>query len=108
MVNAVRGIVGSGRTNPGEGWQPYNNNMYITVDTSSADFRSDLDTPVYVISLSGSGAKVGEVVGAAAVYEPTERGFRVYLQHFRDANLPPSQAQEGGWYINWTGVQNLD
>ncbi|MER5297619.1 hypothetical protein ABT382_37320 [Streptomyces pharetrae] len=109
MDNIVRGIVGAGKSTPGEGWQPHNEGIYIDVDTSSANFRSDLDTPVYLISLSGTGGtrRMWNALGASTVHEPTERGFRVYLKHVRDASLPPSQAQEAGWYVNWIGLQKV-
>ncbi|MEV8635859.1 hypothetical protein AB0395_29805 [Streptosporangium sp. NPDC051023] len=95
--------IASGSTQPGQGWQAYGaNGIFIDVDTTSARFTG---RPVYVTSISGTGAQ-WSLVGPSAVYEITATKFRVYVQ-WRDATpISPATAQQYGWFIQWIGYDN--
>ncbi|TDD28989.1 hypothetical protein E1287_31825 [Actinomadura sp. KC06] len=95
--------IGFGSTPPGQGWEIYYDNIYIDVDTSSAEFTG---TPIYIASLGGDGT-MWDYLSASAIYTPTPTGFRVYLQHHKsDQRVEPSHAQQYNFHINWIGVEN--
>lgn len=95
--------IASGRTMPGQGWQPYYGvGVYIDVNTSSAHFTG---TPTYVSSVGGNGNQWA-LTGTSAIYSPTPTGFRIYVRWSDGRAMSPADAQTWGWYVNWVGVDN--
>lgn len=78
--------------------------IYVDVDTSLAGFT---DTPLYFATLGGD-YRQWEVDGINAIYYPTAQGFRIYLRNELDNYLTPDNANERGWYIQWTGVPRTE
>lgn len=95
--------IASGKTAPGQGWQPYANGkgIFIDVDTSSFDFTT---TPVYVTALHGRTSHY-DTVGASSVYSPTPTGFRIYIRRRDGAALQPAFAQQRDWHIQWIAIE---
>lgn len=70
--------------------------MYIDVNTTSSRFEND---PSYVSSLNIQGAHQW-VIGGASIYNPTVRGFRVYIDRVGDVN-----ALKKGWRVHYLGYE---
>jgi hypothetical protein len=84
----------TGRTSA-TAWQASGDDkIYVDVDTSDCGFSS---RPVYLTSLVGS-TKHWDTLGATAIHNVTEEGFRVYV---RRSGVTPGEAEEWGWRINW-------
>ena len=96
----------TGSTIPGStDWVQYGeNSIYVDVDTSLAGFT---ETPLYFASLGGY-YRQWEVDGFDAIYYPTAEGFRIYLRNELDNSLTPDNANERGWYIQWTGIPKTE
>jgi len=96
----------TGSTIPGStNWVQYGeNSIYVDVDTTLAGFT---ETPLYFASLGGYYSQWG-VDGINAIYSPTQTGFRIYLRNELDNSLTPHNANERGWYIQWTGVPKAE
>jgi hypothetical protein len=95
--------IACGHTEPGRGWQNYyGTGICIEVDTSSARFNG---TPVYTTSIGGL-AHHWLLTGTNAVYNSTPTGFTLYLRRSDGTHLEPSDAEAGGWYVNWIGIDN--
>ena len=91
----------SGNTASGSGWLIYDpSTIYITVNTAGCGFTS---APRYFTSIGGLGSHF-ELVGGSAIYSPTATGFSVYVKRNDGGALTPTDAVNGGWYINWTAV----
>jgi hypothetical protein len=90
-----------GKTDPqNTRWVQYSDGgIYVEIDTSSAGFSS---TPYYFTSLGGH-TNNWQAQGAASIYLPTAKGFRVHVGH---RELTAAQAKEWGWYINWIAIGN--
>ncbi|CAL9623553.1 hypothetical protein [Streptomyces sp. enrichment culture] len=101
--------IASGRTAPGQGWQPYmNEGSYLYVDTRSAKFQGN---PTYVASLSSTGGSQLWAAGVSSIYDATKDGFVVYLRWIDDAKrngevLTPDVARRFGFYVNWIGMDS--
>ena len=86
-------------------WMQYGqNSIYVDVDTTLAGFA---EPPLYFASLGGY-YRQWEVDGINAIYYPTADGFRIYLRNELDNYLTPDQANERGWYIQWTGIPRTE
>jgi hypothetical protein len=97
--------ISSGQTSPGQGWRQHTDHgVGLDVDTSSAKFSG---TPTYVISLSGPGGNMWLTTGgSSAVYEPTPKGFKVYLRRADGQPLPVKIVTDDyKWYVNWIGIE---
>lgn len=96
--------IAAGSTTPGAtNWQVYpavENAIYVDVDTSGGNFTS---TPKYVTSIGGDGAH-WEIVGGTAIYNPTPRGFSVYVRFSPKNILSPDIANQNKFHINWIGI----
>jgi V8-like Glu-specific endopeptidase len=98
-MNMFSGSTPAGKTN----WQQYNNDpnsLYVDIDTSAATFST---APLYYTSLGGDGSH-WLAQGVNAVYDVTEKGFRIYL-HYPTA-VTPAQANQWNWHINWVGIES--
>ena len=85
-------------------WQQYpdGEGVFVDVDTSSAGAKT---TPIYITSLGGRLAH-WSTTGATSIYEPTPRGFRVYVRWSVGGPLTPAEANFNQWHINWIAVIN--
>jgi hypothetical protein len=95
--------VASGSTPVGNtAWQQYpdGEGIFLDVDTSSFGFET---TPIYITSLGGKSGHWG-TTGATSIYDPTPKGFRVYVRHSTGGVLTPAGANQLGWHINWIAV----
>lgn len=95
------GITEAGKTN----WRPYKHahqGIVVDVDTSEKHFTK---TPNYVISIHGNGNH-WNLLGTASVYNPTPKGFQVYLRWANDKELTPAYANEQNWRVAWIAVEN--
>lgn len=91
-----------GQTQPGQGWEQYHtDSATLRVDTSAANFSS---TPVYVISVGGTGGHYA-VTGDACVYYPARNQFQVYLRYPTTPFSLGDLARRNGWYVNWIGIE---
>lgn len=98
-----RSSICSGNTAAGTGWSIYNaTTISLTVNTTGCGWGS---TPRYFTSIGGSGSHF-ELVGYTAIYSPSVNGFTIYVKKNDGTNVSPTDAVNGGWYINWTGVGN--
>lgn len=96
--------IAAGSTN-GSSWETHHPGAKLHVDTSSGNFS---DTPVYTISIGGSGGSMWSLTGGTSgVYSPTPTGFDVYLKWADGASLTGEDANSFGWYVNWVGVENV-
>lgn len=97
--------IASGKTKPGAtNWQADGNAIHVDVDTSAAGFSR---TPIYVTSIGGDGSHYG-TTGASAVYNATEKGFRVYIRwdgDYRTTAITPAEANGYKWHINWIAIE---
>jgi hypothetical protein len=95
--------VASGSTPVGNtAWQQYpdGEGIFLDVDTSSFGFET---TPIYITSLGGKSGHWG-TTGATSIYDPTPKGFRVYVRFSSGGELTPAGANQLGWHINWIAV----
>lgn len=104
----------SGQTTKND-WQDYiaygqQYGLYVDVNTSSAGFSK---TPHYVVTLEGNGYH-WRVCGSNAIYNPTTRGFRVYITWADNEGHTPRNpimpltkafAQTQNWHLKWTGIE---
>ena len=83
-------------------WQQYFDGagVFVDVDTSLAGFTT---TPIYITSLGGTNAHWG-TTGATSIYDPTPKGFRVFVRWSGGNPLTPAMANQYGWHINWIAV----
>jgi hypothetical protein len=83
-------------------WQQYSDGegIVLDVDTSSSGFET---TPIYITSLGGKSGHWG-TTGATSIYDPTPKGFTVYVRHSTGGQLTPAGANQLGWHINWIAV----
>lgn len=97
--------IASGKTKPGAtNWVTDGNAIHVDVDTSAAGFSR---TPIYVTSIGGDGSHYG-TTGASAVYNATEKGFRVYIRwdgDYRTTALTAAEANGYKWHINWIAIE---
>ena len=104
--------IASGRTTPGKGWvvDPHHeDHIYIDVDTSAAGFTT---TPVYLCSIGGTEWHC-YTLGGNSVYNPTQKGFRVYLAWARGAakvnrwniNNLTGRSNDRAWHVKWIGIE---
>lgn len=75
--------------------------LYIDVDTSKAKFKK---TPRYFTSLHGIGNHYA-LIGTESIYNPTKKGFRVYIKYFNGIKITVKYAKEQQWVLNWIGVE---
>ena len=93
---------GTGATSGGSDWNAEGSaGLYIDVDTSSASFDANGNTPRYVAQI-GCWSQCWATT--TAVYSPTATGFRAYV-YFVTGGLSSSTASSNGWYITWIGTQ---
>jgi hypothetical protein len=96
--------VASGSTPVGNtAWQQHSDgeSIFLDVDTSSSGFEN---TPIYITSLGGNSGHWA-TTGATSIYDPTPKGFRVYVRHYSTGGvLTPAGANQLGWHINWIAV----
>jgi hypothetical protein len=76
--------------------------VFVDVDTSSAGFTT---TPIYITSIGGNSSH-WVTTGATSIYNPTPRGFRVYVRYSTGQPITPQEANQLGWHINWIAVPN--
>ena len=97
--------VGFGRTSPEKtDWIDYatGGGIYVTVDTSSAGF---INTPLYFTSIGGVSYH-WTVTGGSAIYQPTNKSFRIYVRRPDAVSEITVEAMRiGKWYINWVGIE---
>jgi hypothetical protein len=96
----VTGITEAGKTN----WKVYKNKaegIFVEVDTSDKKFTK---TPNYVISIHGDDNH-WNILGTASVYDPTPKGFKVYLRWKEGDDLTPGYANERNWRVAWIAVE---
>jgi len=97
--------IASGKTKPGAtNWQVNANGLLVDVDTSAAGFTR---TPIYVTSIGGDKYHWG-TTGASAVYNATEKGFRIAIRFegdFTGVAITPETANEYKWHINWIAIE---
>ena len=100
--NIGRCTSGTGATSGGSDWNAEGSaGLYIDVDTSSASFDANGNTPRYVAQI-GCWSQCWATT--TAVYSPTATGFRAYV-YFVTGGLSSSTASSYGWYITWIGTQ---
>jgi hypothetical protein len=94
---AFRVVVG--KTDPQQTpWVQYNDGgISVDIDTANAGFAV---TPYYFTSLGGH-TNNALAQGVTSIYEPTAKGFRVYVNA---RQLTAAQAKEWGWHINWIAI----
>jgi hypothetical protein len=94
--------IGSGQTQPGQGWVDDSPGIYLDVDTTTAGFAG---TPDYVCSVGGR-TQHWDLIGTNTISQPTATGFRVRVQRHDGVAIDPSYAQQRDWYVNWVGIDN--
>jgi hypothetical protein len=95
-----RSILVSGSTPTGKtAWQQYPGGEGVFVDIDTSSFGFDF-TPIYITSLGGTLNSWG-TTGATSIYNPTPKGFRVYVRYATGGSLTPAVANQNGWHINW-------
>ena len=77
--------------------------FYLYVSTESAGFES---TPIYLITLAGKN-DLWRLTGTASVYNPTAKGFEVYLRYpfLINKNDTPDYPNLNQWHLNWVGIE---
>jgi hypothetical protein len=89
-------------------WEPINDGggsgYGLHVDTEAAGFRN---VPAYIISVGG-GADQWRLTGTSAIYNPTAKGFDVYIRHLAWSKAQTKEwanAENRQWHLNWIGIE---
>eukprot|EP00937_MAST-01D_sp_MAST-1D-sp2_P004115 g4115.t1 len=93
---------GCGGTSPqGAGWRQTDAaSVEVEVDTSAARFARE---PNYIVSLVLAG-RARPVLGQHALFDSTQRGFRIFVRDGRPGVTLKAQAvTEAGWTLHWFG-----
>lgn len=96
--------VGFGRTSvESTDWMNYGSKgVYVDVDTTSAGF---INTPLYFTSIGGNSSH-WTVTGGSAIYQPTNKSFRIYVRRPDAVSEITVEAMRiNKWHINWVGIE---
>lgn len=95
-------FLGSGKSNLSD-WKDHPVVPKAIFKWVTTDLPEYVETPEYVISLSGN-ASIWPVLGASSVYSPSNRRFLVILAfdvRYAGITLTGKVAQAWNWTINW-------
>jgi hypothetical protein len=95
----------SGATEAGKtAWKAYEDGfegIFVEINTSDKGFTK---TPNYVVSISGD-TNHWTLLGTSSVYDPTPKGFRVYLCSGKNKPVTPALANQRNWRVTWIAVE---
>lgn len=78
------------------------NGIYVDVDTSSCDFKSN---PIYLTNMHGENSN-WEVTGGSSAYQISPLGFRIHVRYSDSKPITVALANSWDWHIQWLAIGN--